>query len=63
VWRKRAYRNLLQGWELFAAEAKGGHANAQGVEGLTPSVGVFREGIDFGVENTVPVQQDCVRKL
>ena len=63
VWRKRAYRNLLQGWELFAAEAKGGHANAQGVEGLTPSVGVFREGVDFGVENTVPVQQDYVQKL
>ena len=63
VWRKRAYRNLLQDWELFAEEAKGGHANAQGLQALTPSVGVFREGVDFGVENTVPVQQDYVQKL
>ena len=73
VWRKRAYRNLLAGWEhLLPHSDKGG---LQGIlfghdarrtdrsEELKPSIVVFREGVDFGVENTIPQVFDYVQKL
>ena len=84
VWRKRAYRNLLEGWEsllpekenrsLFAAAATaaaavvggGRTSNSDGdalVERLKTSIVVFREGVDFTVENSVPEVFDYVQKL
>ena len=62
---------MLHGWELFAAGGGNGGGNGSGggsgslssIEELKPSIGVFREGVDFGVENTVPVPQDYVQKL
>ena len=73
VWRKRAYRNLLAGWEHLLP-----HSSTGGLQGmifgadkrrsdcseeLKPSIVVFREGVDFSVENTVPAVFDYVQKL
>ena len=78
VWRKRAYRNLLAGWEhllpdetrkgllALAGDLLGGRAHAKSAprtEELKPSIAVFREGVDFSVENTVPQVFDYVQKL
>jgi hypothetical protein len=73
VWRKRAYRNLLAGWEhLLPHSNRGGLQNllfgtdarrTDRSEELKPSIVVFREGVDFSVENTVPQVFDYVQKL
>ena len=68
IWRKRAYRNLLKGWErLLPAEgrhAKPPPAHGPGsIEELKPSIIVFREGVDFAVENSVPQTFDYLTKL
>ena len=38
-------------------------AHRGSVQLLKPSVGVFREGIDFSIENTVPNEQDYMQRL
>ena len=75
VWRKHAYKNLLSGWErllpptatharMQASPAAYDHGGSDdSPEVLKLSVGVFREGVDFSVENAVPAYSDFVQQL
>merc|ERR1711871_1913744 len=55
VWRKRAYRTLLR--------KHGQVGTATSPEDLLKSLEVFRERVDYAVENSVPVPVDFKDKL